>query len=407
MTKNKDKIDPKIIREILKSAGDQEVFGSKGFFQELKKSLVNEILEGEMSHHLGYGKHSKEEKAENNRRNGSYKKDVQSDGGHLELRVPRDREGNFEPQLIPKGIRRFDGFDEKVISLYARGMSVREIQGHLEEIYSTEVSPDLISTVTDTVLEEVKLWQNRGLSEVYPVIYLDCIHAKCRDHHMIQNKAVYLVVGITMEGQKELLGMWISKNEGAKFWMQVVTELKNRGVKDILIACVDGLKGFEEAILSVFPNATVQLCIVHLVRNSLKFVPWKDRKLVAEDLRYIYNAPSESAARDLLEVFKEKWGSKYPTIGDMWERNWLLIIPCLAYPAEIKKAIYTTNIIESINRQIRKIIKAKGVFPHDDAIMKIFFLTLNNAQKKWTMPIRNWPQALNQFAVLFPDRIKF
>ena len=406
-TKKRNNLDPSLLKELIKQAEGSELFGQEGFFQKLKESLVNQFLEGEMEHHLGYEKHAKDPKTTDNRRNGYYSKKVISTDDNLDIVVPRDRDGNFEPKIIPRGARRLNGFDDKVISLYARGMTVREIQEHLYEIYGTDVSSDLISEVTDKVIDEVNTWQNRPLDEIYPIVYLDCLQVKARDNHMISNKAVYLAVGINMNGYKEVLGMWIAKTEGAKFWMQVVTELKNRGVQDILIACVDGLSGFEEAINSVFPKTTVQLCIVHLVRNSLKFVPWKDRKKVAADLRAIYSAPSESAARQALEKFKEIWDGKYPTISDMWERNWSKVVPCLAYPAYIKKVVYTTNSIESINRQIRKIIKNKGVFPNDESIKKIIYLALKNAAKKWTMPIREWTQALNQFAILFSDRITF
>lgn len=404
---NQKNIDPTLLRSLLEQAEGQDLFGQDGFFQQLKVSLANSMLEGELDHHLGYDKHDKGSKPTENRRNSHYPKSVLSPSKTLNLSIPRDREGSFEPQIIPKGVRRFAGFDDKVISMYARGMTVREIQEHLYEIYGTEVSPELISNVTDKVIDEVVAWQNRPLEELYPIVYLDCIHVKARDHHTVLNKAVYLAAAITIDGKKEVLGLWISKNEGAKFWMQVVTEIKNRGVSDILIACVDGLKGFEEAINSIFPYTTVQLCIVHLIRNSLRFVPWKDRKIVATDLKAIYSAPSETAAQQALTVVKQKWDDKYPTISDIWQRNWSQIVPCLAFPEFIKKAIYTTNIVEAINRQIRKIIKNKGVFPNDDAIKKSLFLALKNAEKKWTMPIKNWPLALNQFSILFPDRVKF
>ncbi len=407
LKKIKPQIDGELLQALMSEAEGQDLFGRNGFFQQLKESLANGMLEGEMEYHLGYNKHAKGDKNSDNRRNGHYPKSVISSDETLELSIPRDREGSFEPQLIPKGVRRFEGFDDKVISMYARGMSVREIRDHIYEIYGTEVSHTLISEVTDKVLDEITAWQNRPLDDIYPIVYLDCIHIKTRDNHTIINKAVYLAVAVNMEGHKEILGIWISKNEGAKFWMQVVTELKNRGVQDILIACVDGLKGFEEAITAVFPQTTVQLCIVHLIRNSLRFVPWKDRKAVAADLKGIYSAPSEEAATLALASFQEKWDDKYPTIADIWQRNWSQIVPCLVFPEFIKKAIYTTNAIEAINRQIRKIIKNKGVFPNDNAIKKSVYLALKNASKKWTMPIRDWPLALNQFAILFPDRIKF
>lgn len=295
------------------------------------------------------------------------------------------------------------GFDDKIIAMYARGMSMRQIQEHLEEIYGTEVSPELISNVTDKVIDEVSVWQARALDKVYPILYLDCLVVKVRENNQIINKSLYLAIGVNMDGIKEVLGMWISKTEGAKFWLSVVTELKNRGVESIYIACVDGLKGFPEAINSVFPKTIVQLCIVHMVRGSLNYVPWKDRKLVAEDLKAIYTSANEQAAELALAAFKEKWDNKYPTIADSWARNWQAIIPFLAFPGYIRKAIYTTNSIEAINRQIRSIIKTKGAFPNDEAVFKLVFLALQNAQKKWTMPIRDWKLALNQFAILFAE----
>ena len=321
----------------------------------------------------------------------------------MPIEVPRDREGEYDPQFIPKGIRRFKGFDDQVISLYGRGMTVGEIQEHIKEIYETEVSKDLISTVTDGVIEEVNSWQTRPLEGVYPILYLDCIHVKSRDNHTIINKAVYLAIGVNMEGRKELLGIWIGKNEGAKFWMQVVTELKNRGVSKIYVACVDGLKGFTEAINSIFPDTVVQLCIVHMIRNSTKYVSYKDLKEVTTDLKKIYSATNEEEGSSELEKFTKKWDDKYPVISDIWRRNWSGISPLFAFPEEIRKAIYTTNIIEAANRQIRKIIKNKGVFPTDKSIQKIIYLALKNASKKWTMPIKNWPLALNQFEILCGD----
>jgi putative transposase len=362
---------------------------------------VNKILEKEMESHIGYTKHSKEDKEYDNRRNGSYEKTlIDSEGHKITVDIPRDRDGEFEPALIPKGVRQLKGFDEKVISLYARGMTIREIQGHLEEIYSTKVSSDLISKVTDGVLEEIAVWQNRPLDSVYPILYLDCIHVKGRDNHVIINKAVYLAIAVNMEGRKELLGIWVGKNEGAKFWMQVVTELKNRGIEQIYVACTDGLKGFPEAINSVFPKTIVQLCIVHMVRNSVKYVSYKDLKAVTADLKKIYSAINESEGIRELQNFSKNWDDKYPAISDMWQRLWSGIAPFYSFPDGIRKVIYTTNAIESANRQIRKIIKNKGVFPDDKSIQKVIFLALTNASKKWTMPIKDWNSALNQFAIL-------
>ncbi len=362
---DKDTLDisNQLVEELLSKADPSELFGRDGLFQQLKKQIVEKILASELDHELGYSKHSKMPKVDNNRRNGSYEKTViDGDGRKLTVEVPRDREGEYNPQLIPKGLRRFNGFDEKVISLYGRGMTVSEIRGHLEEIYQTDVSGDLISTITDGVIEEVTRWQNRCLDRVYPILYLDCIYVKSRDNHIVINKAVYLALAVNIEGKKELVGIWIGKNEGAKFWMQVVTELKNRGIEQIYVACVDGLKGFPEAISSVFPSTIVQLCIVHMVRNSVKYVSYKDLKEVTSDLKQIYTANNDEMARLKLQQFGVKWDKKYPVISDIWQRNWSGIIPFFAFPEEIRKVIYTTNTIESVNRQIRKIIKNKGCF---------------------------------------------
>lgn len=394
----------KIVEELLSKANLGEIFGKDGLFQQLKKQIVERVLASELEHDLGYSKHSKVPKIDNNRRNGSYEKTIiDENGSQITVDVPRDREGEFSPQLLPKGIRRFNGFDDKVISLYARGMTMSEIQGHLEEIYQTEISKDLISTITDGVIDEVTRWQNRPLDSVYPILYLDCIHVKSRDNNIVINKAVYLAIAVNIDGKKELLGIWVGKNEGSKFWMQVVTELKNRGVEQIYVACVDGLKGFPEAIGSVFPNTIVQLCIVHMVRNSVRYVSYKDLKEVTADLKKIYTAATEEMAHFELKQFGSKWDNKYPVISDIWQRNWSGIIPFFAFPAEIRKVIYTTNAIESVNRQIRKIIKNKGVFPDDKSIQKIIFLALRNAAKKWTMPLKDWPLALNQFEILCGD----
>lgn len=391
----------KLVDELLSQVNPKDILSKDGLFSKLKKQLVERVLQSELDHELGYGKHSKKEKKSANRRNGNYNKTIiDNEGNKLKVDVPRDRDAEYEPQLIPKGIRRFKGFDDQVISLYARGLTTSEIQGHIEEIYSTEVSKDLISTITDGVIEEVNNWQTRSLDRIYPIIYLDCIHVKGRDNHTVINKAVYLAIGVNMEGKKELLGIWVGRNEGSKFWMQVVTELKNRGVEQIYVACVDGLKGFEDAIHAVFPRTTVQLCIVHMIRNSTKYVSYKDLKEVTTDLKKIYTATNEKAGEIELEIFAEKWYSKYPVIADIWKRNWTGIIPLFAFPEQIRKAIYTTNIIESANRQIRKIIKNKGVFPDDKSIQKIIYLALRNASKKWTMPIKNWSLALNQFEIL-------
>jgi putative transposase len=401
---NTEATTSKLVDELLSQVDPSEILSKDGLFSKLKKQLIERVLQSELEHELGYDKHSKKGKKSSNRRNGSYNKTIiDNEGNKMPIEVPRDREGEYDPQFVPKGIRRFKGFDDQVISLYGRGMTVGEIQEHIKEIYETDVSKDLISTVTDGVIEEVNSWQTRPLESIYPILYLDCIHVKARDNHTIINKAVYLAIGVNMEGKKELLGIWIGKNEGAKFWMQVVTELKNRGVSKIYVACVDGLKGFTEAINSIFPDTVVQLCIVHMIRNSTKYVSYKDLKEVTTDLKKIYSATNEEEGSSELEKFTKKWDDKYPVISDIWRRNWSGISPLFAFPEEIRKAIYTTNIIEAANRQIRKIIKNKGVFPNDKSIQKIIYLALKNASKKWTMPIKNWPLALNQFEILCGD----
>ncbi|MDP2110188.1 MAG: IS256 family transposase, partial [Thiobacillus sp.] len=320
-------------------------------------------------------------------------------------KIPRDRLASFEPQLVPKHQTRWAGFDDKILSLYARGMSVREIKAHLEEMYGAEVSPTLISSVTDAVMDEVRTWQSRPLDALYPIVYLDCIHVKVRDNGTVRTKAVYLALGVNLAGEKELLGIWIAQTEGAKFWLQVVTELKNRGVADIFIACVDGLKGFPEAIESVFPKTAIQLCIVHMVRYSLNYVSWKLRKDVAADLRAIYTAATSDEAERQLDAFDVKWGEAYPSISQSWRRNWARVIPFFDYPPEIRKVIYTTNAIESVNMSLRKVSKNRGSFPSDDAVLKLFYLALEKISQKWTMPIRDWKAALNRFTIQFEDRM--
>jgi len=397
-------IRQELLEELLKDyKSPEDLLGQGGLLKELTKALVEKALDGELTHHLGYPKHSSSKN--DNARNGKSKKGLLTDHGKMEIVSPRDRNGSFEPELVRKRQTRFDGFDEKILSLYARGMTVREIQGHLEDLYRVEVSPDLISSVTDSVLEEVRLWQNRSLDAVYPIIFLDALRVKIRDSGHVVNKAVYMALGVNLDGTKEVLGLWIAKEEGAKFWLKVVTELKNRGVKDMFIACVDGLKGFPEAIESVYPETQIQLCIVHMVQNSLRFVPWKDKKVVAADLKTIYSAANVEMAEENLKVFRNRWDEKYPTIADSWKRNWQGVVPFLGYPNYIRKAIYTTNAIESLNRSLRKVTKNRGSFPNDESALKLLYLALENIAKKWTMPIREWKQALNQFAILFPGRL--
>ena len=383
----------------------EDLIGENGLLKQLTKRVIERALQAEMAEHLGHAKNDSVANATGNTRNGKSKKTLKGEFGELPIEIPRDRHGSFEPQIIPKHQTRWTGFDEKILSLYARGMTVREIQGHLQEMYNAEVSPTLISSVTEAVMEDAKAWQNRPLDALYPIVYLDCIHVKIRDGGVVRAKAVYLALGINMAGEKEILGLWISQNEGAKFWLQVVTELKNRGVQDIFIACVDGLKGFPEAIEVVYPKTAVQLCIVHMVRNSLNYVSWKLRKVVAADLRSIYTSATENEALMRLQEFENKWGADYPTIVKSWRSNWARITPFFEYPAEIRRVIYTTNAIESVNMSLRKITKNRGSFPSDDALLKLFYLALTNISKKWTMPIRDWKAALTRFTIQFEERM--
>jgi putative transposase len=383
----------------------EDLLGENGLLKELTKALVERALEAEMTEHLGHGKHEAVSNPTGNTRNGKSRKTLKGDFGALPIEIPRDRHGQFEPQIIAKHQSRWTGFDDKIISLYARGLTVREIQCHLEELYGTEVSPTLISTVTDAVAEEVKAWQSRPLEPIYPIVYLDCIHVKVRDTGAVRVKAVYLAIGINLNGEKEVLGLWIAQTEGAKFWLQVVTELKNRGVQDIFIACVDGLKGFPEAIETVYPQTAVQLCIVHLVRNSLNYVSWKMRKQVADDLKRIYQSATVDDAEQRLTEFEAQWNDAYPSIAQIWRRNWSRIIPFFDYPPEIRRIIYTTNAIESVNMSLRKITKNRGSFPSDEALSKLFYLALMNISKKWTMPLHDWKAALNRFSIQFDERM--
>jgi len=383
----------------------EDLIGEHGLLKQLTKALVERALQAEMAEHLGHDKHETVINATGNTRNGKSRKTLKGEFGELPIEIPRDREGSFEPLIISKHQTRWAGFDDKILSLYARGMTVREIQQHLTEMYGTEVSPTLISTVTDGIMDEVKQWQSRPLDAVYPVIYLDCIHAKVRDAGSVRAKAIYLAIGINMEGHKEVLGLWIAQTEGAKFWLSVVTELKNRGVQDIFIACVDGLKGFPEAIETVYPHAIVQLCIVHMVRNSLNYVGWNKRKEVAADLRLVYSAATIDEAEHALADFEDKWNNAYPPIALSWRNNWQRIIPFFDYPPEIRRIIYTTNAIESVNMSLRKVSKSRGSFPNDEAVIKLYYLALSNIAKKWSMPLRDWKPALNRFTIQFNERM--
>ena len=399
-------ITPEILDEILKDyEKPEDLLSQDGLLQQLTKALLERALNGELTHHLGYEKHDPVGNNSGNSRNGTTPKVIKGKRGQIEIEVPRDRNGDFEPQLIKKNQKRFDGLDEKIISLYARGMTQGEIKGHLEEIYGVDISSSLISTVTDAVLDEVRAWQSRPLDAVYPILYLDALQVKVKSQGSVRNKAIYLAFGVTMSGLKEVLGIWASDNEGSKFWMQVITELKNRGVQDIFVACVDGLKGFPEAIEAIFPQTQIQLCIVHLVRHSLFYVSHKDRKEVAQDLKLIYQAPTLDQADYQLSKFAEKWCAAYPMVVRSWQQNWTRVIPMFSFAPEIRKAIYTTNAIESLNMTLRKIIKNRAIFPSDEAVFKILYLALKNISKKWTMPIHDWSGAMNQFAILFENRL--
>jgi putative transposase len=392
------KIPDAILDQLLAGADPKTAFDPNGLLDGLKKALAERALNAEMDHHL-----SGEEAG--NSRNGYGRKSVLTDTGKIELEVPRDRQASFDPQLIAKYQRRFPGFDDKIVSMYARGMSTREIVGHLRELYGVEVSPDLISAVTDAVLEEVAAWQARPLEAIYPLVFFDALRVKVRDEGLVRNKAVHIALGVRADGTKEVLGLWLEQNEGARFWLKVMNELKNRGVEDVLIAIVDGLKGFPEAIAAVFPEATVQTCIVHLLRQSLAFVAYKDRKAVAAALRDIYRAVDATAGEAALTAFEEgPWGRKYPAIGQSWRRAWAEVVPFYAFPGDVRRLLYTTNAIEALNSKLRRAVRARGHFPTDEAAMKLLFLVLNRAEKEWRMPPREWAMAKAQFAVLFGER---
>jgi putative transposase len=383
----------------------EDIIGKHGLLKQLTKKLLERAMQAEMTEHLGYEKHDQVGNNSGNSRNGKTTKALKGDFGEMPLETPRDRNGTFEPRIVAKGQTRFTGFDDKIVSMYARGMSTREITGHLEEIYGVEVSPALISSVTEAVMEEVKIWQVRPLDPIYPIVYLDALYVKIRDAGHIRNRAIYVSIGVNLKGNKEVLGLWTGETEGAKFWLQVLTDLKNRGVTDIFIACVDGLTGFPKAIETVFPQAQVQLCIVHQVRASLNYVSWKQRKAVAADLQLIYRANTTEDAYFKLEAFAEKWDAAYPTISQMWRRNWEHLTPFFAYPPDIRKVIYTTNAVESLNMSLRKVIKTRGSFPTAEAALKLLFLALEHIAKKWTMPVQDWKAALQRFAILLGDRV--
>lgn len=400
-------IRKEIIDELLAGKDPKTVLSSEGLIGELKKALAERMLNAELDNHLGSDASDGPAGPGGNHRNGYSKKTVLTDTESVELSIPRDRKGTFEPQLIAKYQRRFPGFDDKIISMYARGMSVRDIQEHLRELYGIEASPQLISTVTDAVLDEVGRWQNRPLDALYALVFFDAIRVKTRDEGTVRNKAVYLAIGVTADGRKDVLGIWIEQTEGAKFWQRVMSELKNRGVNDILIAIVDGLKGFPEAINAVFEKTQIQTCIVHLIRNSLDFAPWKDRKALAGELKKIYRAVDAQAALQALSDFEDSaFGKKYAAVSAMWRRQWEQVIPFFAYPQEVRKMIYTTNAIESLNSQIRRSVRARGHFPSDEAAIKLIWLQLREITKDWRMPPREWASAKAQFALLFGDRFE-
>jgi putative transposase len=394
-----------LIDELLKDyQTPQDVLGEGGLLKELTKAVIERCLETELETHLGYPKHGRKGNTAGNMRNGHSQKTLKGEQGHIDIEVPRDRQSTFEPQLVKKGQTRLDGFDDKILALYARGMTTRDIQAQLQELYGVEVSPTLISNVTEAVMDEVRQWQTRPLEQVYPIVYVDCLVVNVRENQRVRNCALYLVLAVNLEGHKELLGMWMAQTEGAKFWLSVLTELQNRGVKDIFIACVDGLSGLPEAIEAVYPQTRVQLCMVHLVRNSLRYVSHQHMKEVATDLKAIYGAASLAEAEFNLELFVEKWDGLYPSISKSWRAHWTRVIPLFAFPEDIRKVIYTTNAIESVNMTLRKVTRNHRIFPSDEAVYKVVYLAMRNIAKKWTMPIHHWKPALNRFALEFAER---
>jgi len=399
-------IDEKVLDELLKGCQKAEdIVGEGGLVKQLTKALLERALKGELTHHLGYEKHDPGGYKSGNSRNGKSQKTLKGDFGEMEVEVPRDRNGTFEPQIVEKHQTRFKGFDNRILAMYARGMTTRDISQQLREDYAVDVSAGLISEVTEEVAELTKAWQSRPLENLYPILYLDVLYVKMRNDGRVENRAVYVAIGIDMEGRKEVLGLWTSANEGAKFWLGVLTELRNRGVKDVFVVCVDGLKGFPQAIESVFPKAQVQLCMVHMMRASLNCVTWKERREVAADLKPIYRAATVAEAEQELANFTQKWGGKYKSVVRLWKENWEHVIPFLAYPAEIRKVIYTTNAVESLHMSLRKVTKNRGSFPNEESAMKLLYLALTNASAKWNT-IQSWKEALNQFEILWPERVR-
>ena len=401
----RDRLSDEVIDELLAGARtEEEIVGPGGVLARLTKRLVERALQAELTEHLGYELHQEPAGGVGNTRNGSTAKTVATEHGPVEIKTPRDRKASFEPQLVRKGQRRFEGFDDKILALYSRGLSTRDIERHLADIYGVSVGRDLISRVTDAVMDDVREWQQRPLDDVYPVLFLDALVLKIREGGSVQRKACYLALGVTVEGERDVLGMWFQDSEGAKFWMQVLTDLKQRGVQDILVCCVDGLKGFPEAIEAIYPATVVQTCIVHLIRHSLRYVPRREREQVARDLKPIYTAVDADAAQMALEAFDDKWGARFPVITQAWVNAWEYVIPFLAFPDEVRRVVYTTNAIEALNRQLRKAIKTKGHFPNEEAAKKLIYLAITNAVPAWTRT-RNWTTALLAFKIHFGERL--
>jgi len=399
-------ITKEVLDELMKGyKGPDDFYGPEGLVKQLSKALIERAMQAELTEQIGYEKSEPGEKPTENRRNGKSSKTLRTDQGPMEIEVPRDRDGEYEPQIVAKHQREWRGFDDKILSMYGLGLSTKAIQENLKDIYNVDVSPELISRVTDEVKELVEEWRNRPLEPLYPVLFLDALRVNIRDEGHVTKKAIYLALAIRMDGQKEILGMWIERNEGSKFWMGILNELKNRGVNDILLAAVDGLSGFPDAINAVFPKTEVQLCIVHMVRNSVKYVPYKDRKAVTTDLKTIYLAPSADTAEVSLEQFAEKWDKKYPAISKSWRTRWNEVIPFMKFSPEIRKAIYTTNAVESVNYTLQRNLKTRQSFPNDEAAMKLVFLILRRISKRWTMPIRNWGEAIHQFSIIYGNRL--
>jgi putative transposase len=405
------KVDPELVERLMADAGEEaELLGPDGLLSEITKAVMERALQAELSDHLGYEAHDPAGRGSGNSRNGTTPKVVLTDLGAVDLEVPRDRNSTFEPKLVPKGTTRLKGFSERVIGLYARGMTVRDIQAHIREMYEVEISPDLISTITDGVLEELREWQNRPLDRVYPVIYLDAIVCKVRHEGTVRNKAAHIAVGVDVEGRKHVLGFWVETAEGAKFWLRVITEIRNRGVEDVLFVCCDGLPGLPDAIEAVWPQASVQTCVVHLIRGSLRFCSYKDRKQVVASLKPIYRAPNRDAAEEALATFEQQWGERYPGIVRMWHDAWERFVPFLDYPPEIRTVIYTTNAIESLNYQLRKVTKTRGHFPSDQALIKLLYLAVRNLNTggrfgDTSSATWHWRAALNQLELFFPGRL--